>query len=49
VLFTYDRSAHVLRGGIEVGTVNALIDWDVPGESFWVVTAGGDVERMSAP
>jgi Tol biopolymer transport system component len=49
VLFTYDRATHVFIEGVEIGMVNTIIDWDVPGESFWAVTVGGDVERRSAP
>jgi Tol biopolymer transport system component len=49
VLFSYDRATHTFVEGTEIGTVNTIIGWDIPGESFWVVAAGGDVERMSAP
>jgi Tol biopolymer transport system component len=49
VLFTYDPATHTLFEGTEIGTVNTIIGWDVPGETLWLVSAGGDVERMSAP
>lgn len=49
ILFTFDASTHILGGGTQLGTVNALIGWDVPGETFWALTAGGEVERMAVP
>jgi hypothetical protein len=49
ILFTHDLATHVLGGGTELGTVIALIDWDVPGETFWALTADGEVARMTVP
>jgi hypothetical protein len=49
ILFTYDPRTLVLGGGTQLGTVNAIIDWDVPGETVWVLTVDGVVERMAIP
>jgi len=49
ILFTLDMATHTLGGGTQLGTVNAFVDWDVPGESFWVLTAEGEIERTTVP
>jgi hypothetical protein len=42
-------ATHILGGGTELGTVIALIDWDVPGETFWALNSEGEVVRMTVP
>ena len=49
ILFTYNAATHTFGGGIQLGTVNGFVDWDVPGESLWVLAVDGQVERMATP
>jgi len=49
ILFTHGLATHILGGGTELGTVIALIDWDVPGETFWALNSEGEVVRMTVP
>jgi hypothetical protein len=49
VLYRLDLATNTLTDAVMFGEAGALIAWNVPGESVWVMSIDGDVQSMSLP